>query len=425
MKLIKAGILTIGNEVLCGQILDGNAAFLGRELQSLGFEICWRRTVGDRIPDIREEVTSGLARCDLLICTGGLGPTADDLTREAVARLFHSKLVLDRKLLEEIRSRFAQRGLAMPPCNRRQAMVPDKAEVLPNPQGTAPGLLFRHGSKLLILLPGVPRELEAIWEQSLRPMLARMSGRGISVVTLRTFGLPESAVADRLKALEKALPKGSLAYLPSYRGVDLRLTFSSVSAGSAQKSAEAAAGKIERMLGKAVYGRGQETMEQVVGRRLSGLRLTACTAESCTGGLVADRLTDVPGSSSYFLGGAVAYSNRLKIELLGVKPETLKRYGAVSRQTALEMAEGGRRLCGGDLCMAVTGIAGPSGAVSGKPVGLVFIAVSGPYGNIVQERRFVGSRRTIKEWAAQSCLDLARRYLSHRRQDGVSKGFRE
>jgi nicotinamide-nucleotide amidase len=424
MKTRRAGILTIGNEVLYGQTVDGNAAFLGRELQALGFDVPWRRTVGDRVPDIMEAVDSGLSSCDILMATGGLGPTSDDVTRQATARLFRSKLVLDKSLLEGIRSRFARRGLRMPACNRVQAMVPSGAEILPNPQGTAPGLVFRRGGRMAALLPGVPREMEAIWNGSLRPMLAGTGGRGVAVVTLRTFGLPESAVADRLRHIEKTLPRGSMAYLPSLRGVDLRLTFHAASAGAAQNMAEAAAGRIGDKLGEAVYARGQETMEQVVGRLLSELKLSACTAESCTGGLIADRLTDVPGSSSYFLGGVVAYSNRLKTGLLGVKPDTLRRHGAVSRQTALEMAVGGRRRCGGDLCMAATGIAGPGGAVPGKPVGLAYLAVSGPYGNIVQVRRFTGGRRSVKEWAAQSCLDLARRYLSNRRQDGLPKGGR-
>lgn len=413
MKLKKAGILTIGNEVLYGQILDGNAAFLGRELQSLGFEVCWRRTVGDRAGDIRRAVRSGLSACGLVVCTGGLGPTSDDLTRPAVAGLFRSKLVLDRSLLDGIRKRFAARGLAMPACNRSQAMVPDKAEALPNPQGTAPGLVFRRGTKLLILLPGVPRELEAIWQQSLRPMLAEKSGGEVAVETLRTFGLAESALAEKLRRLEKALPRGCLAYLPSYRGVDLRLTFRGGARGSAGARCRSAARQIVRILGDRVYGRGQETMEQVLGRAMSERGLTIFAAESCTGGLMADRLTDIPGSSSYFLGGVVAYSNRLKTKLLGVRPETMKRHGAVSRQTALEMARGGRGRYRCDLCLAATGIAGPGGAVPGKPVGLVFLAVSGPYGDVVLERRFVGSRRIVKEWAAQSGLDLARRYLAH------------
>jgi nicotinamide-nucleotide amidase len=411
MKILRAGILTIGNEVLCGQILDGNAAFLGRELQSLGLELAWRRTVGDRVPEIMEAMRSGLARCHWVICSGGLGPTSDDVTRQAAARLFRSRLVLDRDLLEGIRRRFSCRGLVMPSCNRRQALVPDKAEVLPNPQGTAPGLLFRQRSRALVLLPGVPRELEAIWEQTLRSILAGKSRINLATVTLRTFGLAESALAEKLRMLEKTLPRGCLAYLPSYRGVDLRLTFREGARGAAEARCRSAVQRITKILGNRVYGRGQDTMEQVVGRALSDRGLTIFTVESCTGGLMADRLTDVPGSSKYFFGGMVAYNNRIKAGLLGVKVETLKRHGAVSRQTALEMARGGRSLSGCDLCLAATGIAGPGGAVPGKPVGLVFLAVSGPYGDAFWERRFFGSRRIVKEWAAQSGLNLVRLYL--------------
>ncbi len=414
MKWSRAGILTIGNEVLYGQVLDGNAAFLGRELQALGFTVSWRRTVGDRIPDIMEAVRSGTDRCGLVLATGGLGPTSDDVTRKAVARLFRARMALDRRVLGGIRRRFALRGLRMPACNRVQAMVPAGAEVLPNPQGTAPGLLLRRRGRILALLPGVPRELEAIWSGSLRPMLAGKCGQRTAIVTVRTFGLPESAVADRLRPIDRALPRGCLAYLPSYRGVDLRLTMTGSTVDQARMRAEAAAGRIERALGEAVYGHGQETMEQAVGRLLSERRLSVFTAESCTGGLIADRLTDVPGSSAYFWGGVTAYDNRAKVKLLDVKKWTLEKHGAVSRQSAAEMAAGGRRRSGCGLCLAATGIAGPSGAVPGKPVGLVFLAVSGPYGDIVKKRRFAGSRRTIKEWAAQSCLDLARRYLLRR-----------
>lgn len=422
MKAKKAGILTIGNEVIYGQILDGNAAFLGRQLQGLGFEVGWRRTVGDRISDIKEAVVSGLSSCDILLATGGLGPTSDDLTRRAAAQLFCSKLVLDRSLLQDIERRFAARGLKMPACNRCQALVPDKARALPNPQGTAPGLLFRRGPKLAVFLPGVPRELEAIWEQTLKPMLWDKAGRRTVGATLRTFGLAESALADRLRSLERALPKGCLAYLPSYRGVDLRLTFHGGSQKEAESKCRLAVRRIEGILGDRIYGRDSDTMEQVLGRLLLDRKLTVGVAESCTGGLIADRLTDVPGSSGYFWGGVVAYDNSAKTRLLGVRRETLKKHGAVSRQTALEMAGGGRRRFGCDLCLAATGIAGPGGAVPGKPVGLVFLAVSDPYGQAVVEKRFVGSRRIIKEWAAQSCLDLARRYLLSKRRYGVAKG---
>lgn len=418
---MKASIITIGNELLSGLTFDTNAPFLSRELGLIGIPVVLKISIGDRADDISKAFKQAMAKTDIVMCTGGLGPTSDDVTRQAAARLFRSKLVLDRALLEGIRKRFSRRGLAMPPCNRRQALVPDKAEALPNPQGTAPGLLFRRGQKILVLLPGVPRELEAIWGQSLRPMLARKAGGRVASETLRTFGLAESAVAERLKRLERSIPKGSLAYLPSYRGVDLRLTFKARTARLARSMAESAASRIGKALGSLVYGREQDTMEQVVGRLLSESKMTVCIAESCTGGLMADRLTDVPGSSEYFVGGIVAYSNRLKTCLLGVKPATLRRRGAVSRQAALEMARGGRRRYGCDLCLAATGIAGPGGAVPGKPAGLVFLAASGPYGDIVMERRFVGSRRTVKEWAAQSGMDLARRYLAYRGRSGDSR----
>jgi len=409
--ITKAGIITIGNEVLYGHTLDTNAAFLGKEALSLGLAITFRATVGDELGEIAEAVRFGMRKAEVLILTGGLGPTADDVTKRAVGRLMGSRMVFRRELLEAIRQRFASRGMKMPACNRSQALVPHNALVLPNPQGTAPGLLFKPGRKLVALLPGVPREMQAIWEGSLKAILANRVGGHTAVRTVRTFGLPESAIAERLRSLEAQMPRGALAYLPSYRGVDLRIIIRDRDGRRAEDRAEAWASRIIKKIGKVVYAQGQESMEEVAGRLLRQKKLTLALAESCTGGLIGDRLTDVPGSSEYFLGGVTAYSNELKQRLLGVSPISLKRYGAVSRQTARQMARGARERLGADMALAVTGIAGPSGAVPGKPVGLVFLAVAGPHGERVEERRFVGNRRTIKEWAAQTGLDLIRRYL--------------
>jgi nicotinamide-nucleotide amidase len=291
-------------------------------------------------------------------------------------------------------------------------MVPEGAEVLFNPEGTAPGLLFKRGGKLLVLLPGVPREMKAIFVSSLMGRLAAASrGQKISQITLRTTGLAESAIAQKLAGFEKRLAGASLAYLPSHMGVDLRLTATrhhGVRGGGKLRHRAAA---IRKLLGNAVYGRDDETMEQVVGDLVNMNKYTLATAESCTGGLVADRITDVPGASGYFLGSVIAYSNALKEGLRGGGPRILNLHGAVSRETAVEMACGARARLGSDLALSATGIAGPGGGTDRKPVGLVFLAVAGPKGVVVEEKRFLGQRRHIKESASQAALNLLRLYL--------------
>jgi nicotinamide-nucleotide amidase len=409
---MKAGILTIGNEVLAGRVLDTNAAFLGRELERAGCQVVWRASAGDRAADIAEAVRQGMSRADLLVATGGLGPTSDDITKRIVSRLFGSRLVLDRQVLKAIQDRFAQRKVAMPACNRVQAMVPDRAAILANPQGTAPGLLFKRGRKLVALLPGVHREAVAIWQSALLPLVAAQIRTHNATAVVRTFGAPESSIAERLRDVERGLPRGTLAYLPSSLGVDLAVTIRGRAQQTAQDRADAIAGAVRKALGDLVYGSGDETMSQAVGRLLKENRLWLSMAESCTGGLAGDRITDTPGSSQFFRGGVVAYSNELKIKLLAVRPETLRRHGAVSAEAAREMAVGARCRLDCGISLAITGIAGPSGDTPSKPAGLVYLAVSGPFGDLAQERRFLGPRRTIKELAAQAGLNLLRLYLA-------------
>lgn len=409
---MKASIITIGNEILSGMTLDTNSPWLSRELALAGIPVTLKMSVGDRGTDIRRALKQALDNSDIVLCTGGLGPTIDDITKKVASRLFGSKLRIDSPTLEYIRSRYAKRGVAMPACNRGQAMVPDRAEVLFNPEGTAPGLLFKRGGKLLALMPGVPREMKAIFAGHLKDRLAAASrGRKIRQITLRTTGVAESAIAEKLAGFEKGLAGVGLAYLPSHLGVDLRLTTIGPDGGRGGEELRQRAAAIRKLLGNAVYGRDDETMEQVVGGLLKNGRCTLAAAESCTGGLIADRITDVPGASGYFSGSVIAYSNALKIRLLDVGPQTLKLHGAVSRETAVEMARGARKHLGSDLGLAITGIAGPGGGTDKKPVGLVFMAVAGPKGAIVEERRFLGQRRQIKESAGQAALNMLRLYL--------------
>jgi nicotinamide-nucleotide amidase len=409
---MKASIITIGNEILSGMTLDTNSSWLAGELAMIGIPVVAKTAVGDRAKEIIKAFKQALPDSDVVLCTGGLGPTCDDITKQAAAKLFGSKLKLDKPTLEYIRSRFAQRGIEMPACNRGQAMVPENAELLFNPEGTAPGLLFRAGRKIVILMPGVPREMEAIFCGSLRERLAS-ANRGVVIrqITLRTTGIAESAIAERLTFFEKGLAEGELAYLPTHLGVDLRLTMTGKSAGQTDARLRKLSSKMKQLLGPVIYGQDDETMELAVGRLLKGKRLTLTTAESCTGGLIADRITNVAGSSEYFLGSVIAYSNVLKEKLLGVRSQTLRMQGAVSRETAAQMANGVRVRLGSRLGLAITGIAGPAGGTDRKPVGLVFMAVAGPKGTAVDERRFLGSRRHIKESSAQAALNMLRLYL--------------
>ncbi|MRR10322.1 nicotinamide-nucleotide amidohydrolase family protein [bacterium] len=303
-----------------------------------------------------------------------------------------------------------------PAVNRCQALVPDGATVLPNPQGTAPGLLFARGTKRVALLPGVPREMLAIWRTSLRRIVQGMSGRAtIGHATLRAFGLPESAIAERLGRVEAGLAPGELAYLPGTHGVDLRLTLSGSDRRALRKRLSGIERDIRTALGPVIYGRDDETMASVAGTLLGCRGMSVALAESCTGGLVGDRLTDIPGSSAYFTGSVVAYGNAVKTRTLGVSPATLRRHGAVSAETAREMARGVRAKLRADVGVAVTGIAGPGGGTRDKPVGLVCFAVAGPRGTVSETRRFLGTRWAIKELAANTALDLLRLYLIRHR----------
>ncbi|MDO9392320.1 MAG: competence/damage-inducible protein A [bacterium] len=409
---MKAVIITIGNELLSGLTVDTNSSYLGRELAAIGVPVVWRTAVGDNPSDIIEAVDQGLKAGDLVVCTGGLGPTSDDITLNVLSKHFGQKLVLDKSVFEYLKSRFAKRGVAMPACNKKQALVPEKAKALFNSQGTAPGILFNLKNKKLILLPGVPREVKAIWQESIRSDLERSPGRRFILSTaLRTTGIPESAIAEKLTALEKALKPGVLAYLPGQLGVDLRVTLHGADRKSLDRQAGGIIRKMKMSLKHHIYGSEGQTLEEVLGLILKKKELTLGLAESCTGGLIGDRITNVPGSSQYLLGGIVAYSNRIKEKMLGVKPQTLLKYGAVSAGTVREMALGARKIFKSDLGLSISGIAGPDGGSALKPVGLVFIGISGPKGTKVIEKRFLGPRRQIKEMAAQTALNELRLYL--------------
>lgn len=402
-------LLTIGNELLLGETVDHNAAWLGRTLARNGFRVIRRTTVGDDEAAIRDALDRGLRRTGTVLCTGGLGPTHDDVTRQAVAAHFDRPLVIDPDLLASIRDRFTARGFDMPEINRVQAEVPADATVLPNRRGTAPGIAIEDDDgRLAILLPGVPAELHTIVDEHLLPfLLARVPQRAkpIRHRVVRTTGIPESTLSERIAPLIPSLEPLSLASLPAAVGVDLRLTsWGALAADDVDAALDRAAKTLEERIGPYVYGRDQQDLAHAAADLLSERRLTLALAESCTGGLVAKRLTDIPGASAFLIAALVPYADRAKEKLLGVRRSTLEQHGAVSEQTAREMARGARATANTDAAIAITGIAGPTGGTSEKPVGTVWIAIE--IGDQAEATHYVfpGDREEIRERTAQAAL---------------------
>ena len=404
-------IVTIGDELLLGETVDHNSAWLGRVLASAGIRVRRRATVGDDAAGIRDAVGQALERTGVVLCTGGLGPTRDDLTKPVVAELFGRDLVLDEALLEQLDRRFSERGIRMAAINRTQAEVPRGATVFPNSRGTAPGLALEDAEgRLAILLPGVPHEMRALVLEHVLPFLqARWPARGRPIVhrRLRTTGIPESTLAERIDDLVAGFAPLAVAFLPAATGVDIRLTsWGALDEAEAVRAIDAAEALLRERIGRYIYGRDDEDLVDAVAREMTARGLTLALAESCTGGLVAKRLTDRPGASDYLFGGVVAYANRAKEVFLGVRPETLAAHGAVSEETAREMVEGALRTTGADAALAITGIAGPGGGTEAKPVGTVWIAAALGDRRDVRRFRFGGDREEIRERSAQAALAM-------------------
>lgn len=414
---MKLEIVTIGTELLLGSAVDTNAAELGRALAAVGAEISRRTTVADRPDAIRTAVSDALERTGFVLTTGGLGPTRDDLTKPVVAELFGKRLILDQQLLADIEARFRRLGRSMPDVNRGQAEVPEGATVLPNPRGTAPGLWVEDGrGRVAVLLPGVPREMRGLLVEEVLPRLAqRQAGERPRVVlskTIRTTGVPESALAERIGAIEADIEPLTLAYLPSLDGVDLRLTAWSLEQGEAEARLARAAHRLEELVGDHGYGRDGADLAAVVLDALRKGRHRLGIAESCTGGMVAERITNIPGASDTFIGGVVAYADVIKTAALKVPLELLEAYGAVSEEVVGAMAEGAQRLFSADATIAVTGIAGPGGGTPDKPVGTVWLAARVHTNTRAVTRVFPGDRDEIRRRSAQAALDLLRRMLA-------------
>jgi nicotinamide-nucleotide amidase len=407
-------IVAIGDELLSGATLDSNSAAIGRELEGVGLRVVHKATVGDDPGAISAAVARGLQRTGAVITTGGLGPTKDDTTRAAVAEVFGRKLEFRQDLWDALKLRWARRG-PIPATNRRQAEVPEGGEVFPNPRGTAPGLAVddeRLG--LCIMLPGPPNELRGLLRASVVPYLAERAGPTAKRPFrryLRTVGIAESAIAETVGDKLDDLPI-DVAYLPEIDCNDIRLTAWAVKESDVSEALEQAVARLRRWLGLHVYAEGTAELAEVVGGQLRERGLTLVVAESCTAGIIAQRLTDTAGSSDYFWGGMIVYDDRAKVEWLGVSEETLRLHGAVSEQAAREMAEGACRRSRADAAIAVTGIAGPTGGTEDKPVGTVWLAVSVEGHTAARQRHYPGTRDMVRVRAAQGGLDLLRRTLS-------------
>jgi nicotinamide-nucleotide amidase len=410
--MLSAEIIAVGSELLTPFRTDTNSLWLTDKLNSVGIEVKLKTVVGDDDARLEETIRDALKRSTCAVLTGGLGPTEDDITRKIAARALGRRLLLDERVLEDIRAKFARWGRQMPEINSRQAMVIEGAQVLENPNGTAPGMYLEADGRVVILLPGPPREMKPMFETYVLPKLSEKAGAvRVARRVLRVSGLGESAVDERIAPVYTQYKNPQTTILFNRSEIEIHLTAQGASEAEAELLLDGLAGQIEERLGEAVFAFRGETMEEVVGLRLAVAGFTLATAESCTGGLIAERLTEVPGSSAYFMEGVVTYSNEAKTRLLGVPEELIETHGAVSAEVAEAMAEGVKRRAETDFGLAVTGVAGPGGGSAEKPVGLVYIALSDDAHTEHRRLMLPGDRHLIRWRASQAALDLLRRRL--------------
>ena len=405
--MLSGELLIIGNEIITGRVVDTNSNFIAKNLFKLGIDLARITAINDKKEAIEEFLKEALKRSDLIFTTGGLGPTPDDNTTAVAAKICNRRLILDESLLEQIEKHFANTNKTMPESLTRQALVPQGAIVLDNPTGMAPGLILKHEKKVLILLPGVPIELEKIFLTGVIPFLeGTYSLKPVFSKTIRTTNIAEVEIFEKLSRYFLQHKKLQVAYLPQPTGVDIVIW-----TDKDKKLLVTFEKEIVSQLKSFVYGFDTNDIETIIGQTLRKKRLTLAIAESCTAGLISDRITNVPGSSDYFIGGVVAYGNDIKKLICRVKQETLKKFGAVSKEVVLEMAIGIKEQYKTNIGLSISGIAGPTGGTPKKPVGLVYIGIATKRGDNCEERMFNGNRRMIKEQSAMAALDLLRRTL--------------
>jgi len=410
--MLSAEIIAIGSELLTPRFKDTNSLYLTDQLNTVGIPVMMKTIVGDDENYLEHAVRQSLSRTPVLLTIGGLGPTEDDVTRKVVARVLQRQLILNDEILERLQRRFKARGLEMPANNARQALVPTGADVLQNNNGTAPGLWITADKNHVILLPGPPSELKPMFEDSCMPRLRDMAGGGaIARCVFRTACVPESTLDARIAPIYTKYRNPETTVLAKPGQVEVRLTARGKTREEAERVLKELADQIDLELDDVVFARSEQSLEEVVGMYLVMKNATISTAESCTGGLLAERLTDVPGSSRYFMSGVICYSNESKMELAGIPPLLLEMQGAVSPEVARGLAEGIRARTGTSIGVGITGIAGPDGGSKEKPVGTVHIAVATPAGTEHRQFLYPGSRDKVRWQATQAALDMVRREL--------------
>lgn len=402
-------VLCIGTELTRGELVNTNATWLASALTDLGFEVVEDVVVDDDRGRIGATLDRLGRSVRVIVCTGGLGPTTDDLTTEAVAITLGVKVVRDEASLEAIRRRIEKAGRTLTSSNAKQADFPQGADILPNPVGTAPGFGVTIGGASSFFMPGVPHEMQKMFEEHVSPRIRTLATRNTHQIRLRTYGLPESLVGERLAGVEAAFPGVVIGYRAHFPEIEVKVLARAATNDAAREVCDRATVEVRGRLADVVYGDVDDTFAGVVGRTVRNRGFTLAIAESCTGGLVGHMITREPGASEYLLVDAVTYANSAKTRLLGIDEEVIRGHGAVSSEVAAAMAEGVRRVSGADLALSLTGIAGPAGGTESKPVGTVFIAVASNAGTTVTEKHFLGDRHHVQTAAAYAGLDLVRR----------------
>lgn len=408
---MNAEILAVGTELLMGQIANTNAQYISKRLPDAGINVYYHSVAGDNPVRLKECLQRALERSDVVIMTGGLGPTQDDLTKETVAQNFNRKLILHQESLDKMQRMFGGTGRQMTQNNVKQAYLPEGCLIIPNNNGTAPGCIIEEGNKVVILLPGPPSEMKPMFEDTVMPYFIEKSPYKIQSKYLRVFGIGESALEDMLTDLIDAQTNPTIATYAKDGEVTVRVT---VKCGKEEDSTGIIMPVVEEIgkrVGNSLYSIEDHNLEEEVGELLIGNNISLSTAESCTGGLISARLTDIAGISAVYKGGVVSYSNEAKADILGVRQETLERYGAVSKETAMEMAEGVRRRTKADIGISVTGIAGPGGGTAEKPVGLVYIGLADEEKVLYKELKLRGNRARIRNMTVLQALNLVRLHI--------------
>ncbi|MGL4875536.1 MAG: competence/damage-inducible protein A [Clostridium sp.] len=408
---MKCELISVGTEILLGDIVNTNAQYLARELANIGVNVYYQAVVGDNEERMLKAFEEGLLRSDIIITTGGLGPTKDDMTKEIACKYFGFNSVLHKESLEELKEYFKKLGKNYTKSNEKQAYFPKEAKILKNDNGTAPGAILEKDGKMIIILPGPPREMKPMFDNYVKPYLEKLTGNTIISEVVRVYGIGESSLENMVQDLIDNGTNPTVAPYAKEGEATLRVTAKAKSVEAGRAIIKPVIEEIKKRIGEDLYNIGEEGLNLVVGKLLVEKGLTIGTAESCTGGMLGGTLIDYPGISEVFLEGAITYSNEAKIRTLGVKESTLESVGAVSKEIAIEMAEGIRRRCNSKIGVSTTGIAGPDGGTNDKPVGLVYIAVATENGTVVEKNIFNGDRNSVRRKACLKALDMIRREI--------------